>query len=243
MGHAVFVFGAAGAGKSTFCKNMKLNSDKNIKLINLDPAQENGADYDLNLCDFITVNEVMEEMDFGPNGALFYALEEMCENLEVLNLEDFEEDYIFIDCPGQIELFLHSNVLQECIKSIKKHSKIAIAYLFDSTIFSNSNKLLYTLLTSAISMSRFEWPILNIISKADLLDEERLEEILEGGENMFGSDNIKDKLSLAIEEYINYNGMTTFCPLDYNKDEMVQNVYLELENLLQRFDDVETKAK
>ncbi|KAI5181101.1 hypothetical protein PAEPH01_2796, partial [Pancytospora epiphaga] len=39
MGYAVFVFGAAGAGKTTFCRNIKehAQSSRTIRLVNLDP--------------------------------------------------------------------------------------------------------------------------------------------------------------------------------------------------------------
>ena len=72
MGHAVFVFGIAASGKTTFCRNLREHGkpDRSIRLINLDPAQENGADY-VDLCDYITVDDFIWTT---ANGALFYAL-------------------------------------------------------------------------------------------------------------------------------------------------------------------------
>lgn len=182
MGHALFVFGAAGSGKTTFCRNIREYSapKRSIKLVNLDPAQENGADFDVDLCDHITVGEVMDEMDFGPNGALFYALHEMSENLDELCLEDLENEFFIFDCPGQIELFLHSEILQKCVEKVKSFSKVAIVYVIDSSNFLDPQKLLYTLLCATISTYRFCLPVLTVVSKADLLDEETLERIVGG---------------------------------------------------------------
>lgn len=245
MSHAVFVFGAAGAGKTTFCRNLKERAKpkRNICLINLDPAQENGADYDLDLCEYITVNEVMEECDYGPNGALFYALREMCENIDELNLSEFEGEYVFFDCPGQIELFLHSDILQTCIKHVKNFSKVAIVYLIDSTNFLSNSKLMYTLLCSTISVSRFLLPVLNIVSKADLLDEDKIEQIL-SGEDIF-TDNFDDsengKLSKTIVEYINNNGMMNFLPLNWKDEDTVEAVFRGLEDILQMYEDEDPK--
>jgi len=72
--------------------------------------------------DIITVDDVMEELGFGPNGALVYCMEyasctlilnahpfefrHLLENLDVLEEEigDFEDDYLIIDCPGSCHL-------------------------------------------------------------------------------------------------------------------------------------------
>jgi len=247
MGHAIFVFGAAGAGKTTFCRNLREHGkpDRSIRLINLDPAQEDGADYDLDLCEFLTVNEVMDECDFGPNGALFYALEEMVENIDELKLHEFEEDYFLFDCPGQIELFLHSNILQKCVNHIQNHSKIAIVYLMDSTVFLNKPKLLFSTLCATISMFRFDLPVVNIISKADLLEKDFLEDILDK-ENIFDEefDNSENgRLSKSISDFVMSNGMMDFYPLDWSNEDMVQNIFLVLDNVLQFYDDIETKTR
>lgn len=245
MGHAVFVFGAAGSGKTTFCRNLREYGKPNrtIRLINLDPAQESGTDYDVDLCEYLTVDDVMSECDYGPNGALFYALQEMCENIEELHLQEFEDEFFVFDCPGQIELFLHSDVLQECVRHVRNFAKVAVVYLIDSSNFTNPSKLIYSSLCATISMSRFCLPAINIISKADLLDEEKLEEILSGND-IFGEefqDDENGRLSQAIVEYVNSNGMHDFLPLDWNNDDMVRNIFLSLDNVVQRYDDEEPK--
>lgn len=245
MGHAVFVFGAAGAGKTTFCRKLRENGAprRTIRLINLDPAQENGGDYDLDLCDYITVGEVMDSCDYGPNGALFCALQEMCDNIDELGFHEFENEYFIFDCPGQIELFIHSDILQTCVKHIKKFAKVAIVYLIDSTTFLNNSKLMYTLLCATISMYRFYLPVLNIISKSDLIDEDQIGRIV-NGEDMFENtfeDDENGRLSQAVVDYVNSNGMLDFLPLDWGNEEMVENVFISLDNILQIYDDEEPR--
>lgn len=245
MGHAVFVFGAAGAGKTTFCRNLKENGlpRRKIRLINLDPAQEQDTDYDVDLCEYITVHEIMDQCDYGPNGALFQALNEMCENIDELSLQDFENEYFIFDCPGQIELFLHSDILQSCVKHVKNFARVAIVYLLDSSNFLNDSKLIFSLLCATISMHRFYLPVINILSKSDLLDEDTLEKILSGEDLFEGkfADNENGRLSQAIVEYVNSNGMLDFIPLNWNNEEMIENVFLCLDNVLQRYDDEEPK--
>lgn len=243
MGHAVFVFGAAGAGKTTFCRRIREHAkpSSHIRLINLDPAYEKATDYDIDLCDHITVDDVMESCDFGPNGGLFAALEEMAENLELLNLRELEDSYFVFDCPGQIELFLHSDIMHRCISHVGSFARIAIVYLTDATNFITSNKHLYSSFCATLCMSRFCLPVLNIISKADLIDAEKLERIL-GNEDLDAGDygdSEYGRLSRTILEYVEYNGMLDYLPLDWNDDDTINNVLMQLDNILQRQDDIE----
>lgn len=65
--------------------------------------------------DLIAVDEVMEAVHLGPNGALMYCMEYLAENFdwfeEQLSLFG-EDDYLVLDCPGQIELYSHVNVMK-----------------------------------------------------------------------------------------------------------------------------------
>jgi GTPase SAR1 family protein len=49
----------------------------------------------------------------GPNGALLYTMEYLLENLDWLHeaLESFQDDYLLLDCPGQVELYTHCPVI------------------------------------------------------------------------------------------------------------------------------------
>jgi GTPase SAR1 family protein len=61
------------------------------------------------------VDDVMAEMHFGPNGALIFCMEYLIDNIEWLteHLEGYlEDDYLLIDCPGQIELYSHIPVFR-----------------------------------------------------------------------------------------------------------------------------------
>jgi GTPase SAR1 family protein len=79
MRYAVLVTGPAGAGKSTFCSALITHAQtlgRNVHLFNLDPAAER-FDYEptLDIRDLINLEDVMEELEFGPNGGLIYCFE------------------------------------------------------------------------------------------------------------------------------------------------------------------------
>jgi len=50
-------------------------------------------------------------LSLGPNGGLVFCLEYLIDNFEFLGelIEEnvFENEYVFFDCPGQIELYTH----------------------------------------------------------------------------------------------------------------------------------------
>ena len=90
--------------------------------------------HDVDIRDLISIDDVMEELDYGPNGALIYCMEYrflivflflflfkryLLENIDWFSeqLGDYDNDYILIDCPGlkSIEFLL----LIECNNSFQ----------------------------------------------------------------------------------------------------------------------------
>jgi GTPase SAR1 family protein len=81
MRYAVFVTGPAGAGKSTFCANAVTHLQtlkRTVHWVNLDPAAdpesfETAPTIDIR--DLISLEDVMNELGYGPNGGLVYCFE------------------------------------------------------------------------------------------------------------------------------------------------------------------------
>jgi len=113
-----FVVGPAGSGKSTFCHVLQQhgeNTQRSYKVVNLDPAADSFKyRCDVDVRDLISLDEVQEELKLGPNGGLVYCMEYLVENLDWLveELNDFADDaFVVFDCPGQIELYAHLDVM------------------------------------------------------------------------------------------------------------------------------------
>lgn len=71
-----YIIRPPGSGKSTYCKGMSefLNGVKRkCIVINLDPA--NSIDCSVDICDLITLEDVMDQFELGPNGGLIYCME------------------------------------------------------------------------------------------------------------------------------------------------------------------------
>ncbi len=137
--YAQLIMGPAGSGKSTFCNTIRLhceNSKRTVHCVNLDPSAE-VFDYPISvdIRELISVDEVMEELGYGPNGGLIYAMEFLLQNVDWLEdqLGDFDDDYLLIDCPGQIELYSHMDVMKRLVDQLNQWGySVCAVYLLDS---------------------------------------------------------------------------------------------------------------
>ena len=149
------VVGPAGSGKSTMCHILQQAAEtqsRTIKVCNLDPAAE-VFKYrcDIDIRDLISLEDVQELENFGPNGGLVYCMEHLVENIEWLidELSEFAEDsFILFDCPGQIELYSHLDVMQRLSAAITKNGfYLCASYCADGTFLNEPTKYIATSLT------------------------------------------------------------------------------------------------
>jgi GTPase SAR1 family protein len=126
MPFAQLVIGPPGAGKSTYCDGMHqflTAINRKCAVVNLDPANDKTSyPCALDIRDLVSLEEVMEQEELGPNGGVMYALEELQENFEWLEegLKDLSDSYILFDCPGQVELFTHHNTMPALFHRLEK---------------------------------------------------------------------------------------------------------------------------
>ena len=126
MPFAQLVVGPPGSGKSTYCNGMHQFMSaigRKCSIVNLDPANEQTSyPCALDVRDLVTLEEIMQNDELGPNGSVLYALEELEQNFDWLaeKLKTFGEDYILFDCPGQVELFTHHGSLRNIFFKLQK---------------------------------------------------------------------------------------------------------------------------
>lgn len=60
----------------------------------------------VDVSELITVDDAMQHMHLGPNGALVFALEYLLQNIDWFTekLSKFRDHYVIIDCPGQVQI-------------------------------------------------------------------------------------------------------------------------------------------
>lgn len=174
----VLVMGPAGAGKTTFSNAIiqhLQNTRRSCFYVNLDPAAESFAyTPDLDIRELITLEDVMEELQLGPNGGLIYCFEFLLQNLEFLTeaLDPLSEEYLIIfDMPGQIELYTHIPLLPSLTQFLSRQGPLNInlcaAYLLESTFVVDKAKFFSGTLSAMSAMLMLEIPHVNILSKMD----------------------------------------------------------------------------
>jgi len=179
----IFVLGTAGSGKSeltsVFTRWLEMQGE-NAMAVNLDPGAITvpySANVDVR--DYIRVESLMEEYGLGPNGGLMLASEMMLEIIEQIasDIDDFGPDVAIIDTPGQMEMFAFRDVGARIAEEISDEGK-GVIYLFDAGFCRDPlNYVMNMFLASAIN-NRFLLPMISVLSKADLLEDEL--EVIEG---------------------------------------------------------------
>ena len=179
----IFVLGTAGSGKSeltsVFTRWLEMQGE-NAMAVNLDPGAITipySANVDVR--DYIRVESLMEEYGLGPNGGLMLASEMMLEIVGQVasDIDDFGPDVAIIDTPGQMEMFAFRDVGARIAEEISDEGK-GVIYLFDAGFCRDPlNYVMNMFLASAIN-NRFLLPMISVLSKADLLEDEL--EVVEG---------------------------------------------------------------
>lgn len=249
--------GPAGAGKSTYCSNMMthLNGIKRRAfLVNLDPAAE-AFEYEpsINITDLISVQDVMEGLSFGPNGGLVYCLEHLIENIDWFqdSLEDYDDDYLIIDCPGQIELYTHFNIMKQLVDALTQlNYRVCGVYLLDSHFVQDTSKFFAGVMSCMSAMLQLEIPHVNVMSKMDLVHENdigRLGRFFDVDSSLLLEDvnqNTNRKfrdLNRALIQLIDEYSMVHFVPLNIKDEESIERVLYHIDNALQFGEDQEPK--
>ncbi|OMP84500.1 GPN-loop GTPase 2-like protein [Diplodia seriata] len=176
MPFAQLVIGSPGAGKSTYCNGMHQFTSaigRKCSVVNLDPANDHTSyPVALDVRDLVTLEEIMEAEELGPNGGVLYALEELEHNLDWLEsgLKELGDDYILFDCPGQVELFTHHSSLRHIFLRLEKLGyRLVVVQLTDSYVISQPSLYISALLVALRGMLQMDLPHINVLTKIDNL--------------------------------------------------------------------------
>jgi GTPase SAR1 family protein len=180
-----FFVGCAGTGKSTLTGvyNEWLNDqpDLDVITVNLDPGVLNlPYKADINIRDYIRIEEVMEQYHLGPNGALVASTDLMINFLKEIKKEinEYKPNHILVDTPGQMELFAFRSSGLYIFSQLGGRSSV-INYLIDPTLARTAGGFITAVYLGLSIQTRFFVPQQYILSKVDLLSEEETNEIVE----------------------------------------------------------------
>ena len=178
----IFVSGTAGSGKSLLTSKLYEYYTKNgafAAVLNLDPGVEKMPyTCDIDVRDYVDIVSIMQQYDLGPNGAMVMANDLIASKIDEIRNEvnRVNPDYLIVDTPGQIELFAYRSSGPFLVENITSEEKTSI-FLFDGALITTPvNFVSVALLATSIRL-RLNLPIINIITKTDLIGT-KLNEIL-----------------------------------------------------------------
>ncbi len=180
-----FFVGCAGTGKSTltgmYLEWLNDQPELNAIAVNFDPgAIRLPYKADVDIRDYIRIEDVMEEYKLGPNGALVASTDLTINFLTEIKQEinEFRPNHILIDTPGQMELFAFRSSGLFILASLGGQSSV-VNYLIDPNLAKRPSGFVTALYLGLSVQTRFHVPQQYILSKIDLLSEEETEEIVE----------------------------------------------------------------
>lgn len=228
----VYFIGTAGSGKSTLTYNfqqwMNLRGLDAIT-VNLDPGAENlPYEPDVDIRDWISLKEIMESYGLGPNGAQIACADMLALNTSDIkkSIESFKTDYVLMDTPGQLELFVFREAGKFIIKFLNSKRSI-ISYLLDPSLAKTASGFVSQLLLSVNTNFRLGQPQINILSKSDMLTNQELDKIKNWsedteqlGEAIMNEEasvyrEISEKILNLISEFENQNKLFPTGKLDF----------------------------
>lgn len=264
MRYAQLVMGPAGAGKSTYCDTMQrhaADAQRDIKVVNLDPACE--AVHYTACCDvrdLITVDDAMdvESLDYGPNGGLVFCMEYLLDNMDDFrDLIDAEadDDYILFDCPGQIELYTHMDLMRDFIGHLQQWDfRVCAVFMIDAHYMVDSSKFLSASLAATSAMMSLEVPHVNLVTKMDLLDRaarHRVQAFLDTDTRALLGDGLRggrwserfSRLTAALAQVLDEQHLVSYVALNREREESVRDALLMIDQAIQYGEDAAVKPK
>ena len=183
MANSVFIVGMAGSGKSAltaaYLKWLK-QGDQDVIVANLDPgAISIPYNPDIDARSYVDVEKLMLDYQLGPNGALIMASDLLADHVEEIRdeIKDANPDIVLVDTPGQIELFAFREGGRFIAEQLTDDDQ-AMVYLMDAPFTRSPMNFVTNLYLAAAIHSRIIQPQVYALSKADLVTEQEIDEIV-----------------------------------------------------------------
>ena len=172
----VLVYGPAGSGKTTltwkFCEWCCRHAEWKVASVNFDPAVINLPYKPIfDIRNYVTAKEIMEKYNLGPNGGIIRAVEESKKYLNKLYnaLEEASYDYVFIDTPGIMEVFIGRETGREIIDELLKRYDVFGLFIMDASIITRPSEYVYfknLYVLSGLKLGIPSIPVWNKVSSA-----------------------------------------------------------------------------
>jgi len=239
----VYFIGTAGSGKSTLTASVQhwvKRQGLDAIIVNLDPGAENlPYSPDIDIRDWISLKEVMETNKLGPNGAQIACADMIALNTDEIkrSIEQFKPDYILVDTPGQLEVFVFRESGKYTVKFLSPEKGI-VCFLIDPMLARTASGFVSQLLLSISANFRLGHPQINVLSKADMLPKKDLEIILKWAKDPYDitealineEATVYREMSEAILQLIkDFGGHTALIPTSKKNQYGIDDLYTAIQ--------------
>ncbi|KAK9291143.1 hypothetical protein L1049_009331 [Liquidambar formosana] len=172
----VIVVGMAGSGKTTFLHRLVCHTQaSNIRgyVINLDPAVMTlpfAANIDIR--DTVRYKEVMKQFNLGPNGGILTSLNlfatKFDEVISVIEKRADQLDYVFVDTPGQIEIFTWSASGAIITEAFASTFPTVVTYVVDTPRSASPVTFMSNMLYACSILYKTRLPLVLAFNKTDV---------------------------------------------------------------------------
>jgi GTPase SAR1 family protein len=217
------LIGMAGSGKTTLMQRINAHVHTNkipSYIINLDPAVATvpySANIDIR--DSLNYKEVMKQYNLGPNGGILTSLNLFATRFD--QVMDFVEKrapklkYIFIDTPGQIEVFNWSASGTIITEAFSSQYPTVFIFVVDTPRSSNPATFMSNMLYACSILYKTKLPLLVVFNKCDVVphdfalewmkDFDKFEEAARAGKNYMAQ--FTQSMGLMLQEF--YENLST----------------------------------
>jgi GTPase SAR1 family protein len=243
--HYIVMMGTAGCGKSTLASALESfmkNYDLDVITVNLDPASRR-LPYtpDVDVRDMVDIDEVMNQLGLGPNGALVAAVDMVAGQVDQLKemIEESKSEYAIIDTPGQIELFAYRSTGPLIVSALQGTTTTSL-HLLDPNLVRNASGYVSLTLLGLSLLFRFTATQFTVLAKSDLLSEEEIDRIVNWSVNpvdlyenvdLEGKGGTRDLNKMISEMLERIGSRNEIIPLSAQNNEGIDALYAELERV------------
>lgn len=239
------MMGTAGCGKSTLTNALESymkHHELDVITVNLDPAAHR-LPYtpDVDIRDYVDVDEVMNQLGLGPNGALIAAVDMVAGQIDKIKgeIEEFKADYGIIDTPGQVELFAYRSTGPLIVSALEGKTTVNL-HLLDPNLVRNSNGFVSLSLLGLSLQYRFRAAQFTLLAKSDLLSEEEVNRIIGWSTDPFGLYEDVDTVGKGVTGDLNrmicellerIGSQSEIIPVSAETSDGLDRLYAELERI------------
>jgi hypothetical protein len=216
--------------------------DLDVITVNLDPAARRlPYNPDVDVRDMVDVDEIMNQLGLGPNGALVAAVDMVAGQVDRLRemIEGSKSVYAIVDTPGQIELFAYRSTGPLIVSALQGTTTTSL-HLLDPNLVRNAGGYVSLTLLGLSLLFRFTATQFTVLSKSDLLSEEEIDRIVNWSTNPVdlyedvdteGRGVPRDLSKMICEMLERVGSRNEIIPLSAQSNEGVEALYAELERV------------